>query len=132
MKTMRPKALTSTLSEVWGSSTSGREVGARQVVKPSVVRASGATRMSSNWVTRFSDFDALEHMNNAAYWEIMEEQLIASRHLREDVRFLVEHHDGITPGAHVEVQRFDVSPSEVTLLVEADGQVQAGMWFGSR
>ena len=62
MKTMRPKALTSTLSEVWGSSTGGREVGARQVVKPSVVRASGATRTSSNWVTRFSDFDALEQI----------------------------------------------------------------------
>jgi acyl-ACP thioesterase len=71
-------------------------------------------------------------MNNAAYWEIMEEQLLTSRHLRENVRFLVEHHDGITPGAKVNVHRFDVSPHEVTLLVEADGAVQAGMWFGTR
>lgn len=132
MKTMRPRALTPTLREVWGPSTGGREVGARQVVKPSIVRASDASHTTSAWVTRFSDFDALEHMNNAAYWEIMEEQLLTSRHLRENVRFLVEHHDGITPGAKVNVHRFDVSPHEVTLLVEADGAVQAGMWFGTR
>lgn len=132
MKTMRPKELTPTLHQVWGTSTGGRVVGARHVVKPSVVRASGASHSTSQWVTRFSDFDALEHMNNAAYWEIMEEQLLASRHLRENVRFVVEHHDGITPGARVDVHRFEMSPQEVVLLVEADATVQAGMWFGAR
>lgn len=43
------------------------------------------------WPLRFSDMDALGHMNNAAYWEAVEEWLGAHRDLRAPLDVVLEH-----------------------------------------
>src|SRR3546814_11217954 len=53
------------------------------------------------WPLRFTDFDVLEHVNNAAYWEAVEELLAARRDLRAPLRAQVEHRGAVGQGADV-------------------------------
>ncbi len=52
---------------------------------------------------RFTDFDVLGHVNNAVYWETVEEALARRRELRAPLRAELEHRSPIEPGAEVEV-----------------------------
>ena len=52
---------------------------------------------------RFTDFDVLNHVNNAVYWEAVEEELARRRELRAPLRAELEHRAAIEPGAEVEV-----------------------------
>ena len=52
---------------------------------------------------RFTDFDVLNHVNNAVYWEAVEEELARRRELRAPLRAELEHRAPIEPGASVEV-----------------------------
>ena len=52
---------------------------------------------------RFTDFDVLDHVNNAVYWEAVEEELARRRELRAPLRAELEHRAPIEPGAEVEV-----------------------------
>lgn len=83
------------------------------------------------WVLRFSDFDAVGHMNNAAYWEMIEEHLAQHRGLRAPLRAVVEHvvqvEQGQSPVRHIAVDGDDLS-----LQVTVDGTVHAAMWCGVR
>jgi acyl-ACP thioesterase len=53
------------------------------------------------WPVRFSDMDALGHMNNAAYWEAIEEWLSGHRDFREPFAAVLEHLTPIEPGHDV-------------------------------
>ena len=59
-----------------------------------------AANMSSHTL-RFSDMDALGHMNNAAYWEAIEEWLGAHRDVRAPFDAVLEHLAPITVGHEV-------------------------------
>jgi len=56
------------------------------------------------WPLRFTDFDVLGHVNNAACWQIVEEALSARRDLRAPLRAEVQHRTAIERDAAVEVQ----------------------------
>ena len=53
------------------------------------------------WSPRFVDFDVMGHVNNAVYWEIVEQLLAEHRRLRAPLRATVEHELPIehVPGA---------------------------------
>ena len=76
------------------------------------------------WPLRFTDFDVLSHVNNAAYWEIVEEVLAARSDLRAPLRAELEHRSAIERAADVEV-RVDSGTDGVALWILADGAVAA-------
>ena len=55
------------------------------------------------WPLRFTDFDLLGHVNNAASWAVVEEHLAAVSTLRPPYRAELEYRDPIERGAKVAV-----------------------------
>ena len=74
------------------------------------------------WPLRFSDFDVLGHVNNAACWQIVEEALSQHRDLRAPLRAEVQHKTAIERDAEVHVttaRQGDV----LSIWVSADGSI---------
>ncbi len=66
----RPKSLPDEFFSIYGEALGDRKVSARLT--------HGEPRPGAEvhpWPLRFTDFDVLEHMNNAAYWSAVEEEL---------------------------------------------------------
>lgn len=95
--TGRPKKLSDQFIEIYGEAAQGREVGARQThpSPPDAVH-------SRPWPLRVVDFDTLDHMNNAAYWAVVEESL-AEHPLTPPLRASIEYGGGIAPGSTVTI-----------------------------
>lgn len=123
---LQPTRVPVDVARVLEESAAGRTVGARLLLKASLMPASASI---DPWPLRFSDFDAVGHMNNAAYWEVLEEQLAEDRSLRAPMRALVEHVAQVEPGEGV-VRRVDAAPSSASVLLEVDGMLRAAMWCG--
>ena len=70
---------------------------------------------------RFTDFDVLDHVNNAVYWEAVEEELARRRELRAPLRAELEHRAPIEPGAGVEVVIEETPSGSALWLREAAG-----------
>lgn len=87
LATMAPAKLASDFLAVAGPSAGGRKVGARVMLRERPLP--GESRHP--WPLRFSDMDALGHMNNAAYWEAVEEWLGAHRTMRAPLDVVLEH-----------------------------------------
>lgn len=128
MDTMKPRQLSEVAHRLWGDAANGRVVNARLSLKPSLLANTSPTHVD-DWPTRYSDFDALGHMNNAAYWEIIEEHLTRRSELRAGIRFVVEHLEGIEPEHVVNVAVFDEESSS-TLRISTAGVVNAMCWIG--
>ena len=92
LKSMMPTKLTSDFLAVASESAAGRKVGARIMLR----ERPDATESRHPWPLRFSDMDALGHMNNAAYWEAVEEWLGAHREVRAPFSAVLEHLAPIT------------------------------------
>ncbi|MEM9034237.1 MAG: acyl-ACP thioesterase domain-containing protein [Actinomycetota bacterium] len=98
---MRPARVPPEFSEHYGAAARDRKVRARlQLPDP----PDGAPR--STWPMRAVDLDVLGHMNNAAYWAPVEEE-IARRGMRRRVRAELEYLSGIEPGEQVTVETCD-------------------------
>ena len=102
--TMRPARVGDGFRALYGESAGGRTMSARLVHDAPTAGGSGALAHSP-WRLRFSDFDALGHVNNASGWEAVEEVMAAHRDLRPGpgvvLRAEVEHRRAIEPGAEV-------------------------------
>jgi acyl-ACP thioesterase len=98
-ETMRPKPLPEEFHALFGPAAGGRVVRAR------LQHAEAPTVVSSRdtFALRFADFDVLRHVNNAAYWVVVEEELARRRELRAPLRTELEHRVPIGPGAGVEI-----------------------------
>lgn len=127
-ETLQPSRVPADVAEVLGHSSAGRTVGARLVLKASLFPQD---TVRTPWVLRFSDFDAVGHMNNAAYWEVMEEQLVVDRTLRAPLRAVVEHVAQIEPEETLE-RVVSSSVGEAAVLLEVAGSLRAAMWCGVR
>jgi acyl-ACP thioesterase len=68
----RPVPFNPRESELYGSAAAGRRVSAR-LRHP----APGSARATAAWTFRAVDLDIAGHVNNAAYWEPLEEELLA-------------------------------------------------------
>lgn len=115
----RPKRVPESFDLLYGEATGGRRVKARLVHPDPPV---GAQR--GPWALRFTDFDVLSHVNNAAYWEAVEEALAARPDLRAPLCAEVEHRAAVERGATVELVTEDVG-EELLVWVVADGTVAA-------
>lgn len=117
--TGRPKRVPDSFADLYGEAAAGRRVKAR-LEHPDP--PPGAPTLT--WALRFTDFDVLSHVNNAAYWEPVEEVLAGRPRLRAPLRASVEHPTAVERGAHVEVVTTSEGES-VSVWVVADGVVAA-------
>ena len=76
------------------------------------------------WMMRFVDFDVLGHVNNAAYWAVVEEQLARRRDLRAPLRAVAEFRSGIRRDDDVQVLAAE-TPTSVSIWLVVAGDVRA-------
>jgi len=114
----RPSRIPAGFEEIYGEASGGRRVKAR-LDQPD---APDGERGGFPWPLRFTDFDVLGHVNNAACWQIVEEALASRRELRAPLRAEVQHRIAIERGATVEVTVSD-GDGALSLWARADGAV---------
>ena len=114
----RPTRIPAGFDEVYGEAHGGRRVKAR-LDHPDPPAADGE---GFRWPLRFTDFDVLGHVNNAACWQIVEEALADQRDLRAPMRAEVQHRTAMERGADVEVGVV-VEEGALSLWATADGAV---------
>lgn len=102
-KTMKPVALSADLIKLLETATKGRKISSRLEIGKNLPALTSNDATTSDWPIRFSDMDAVGHLNNAAYWEVLEEFLGANSGQRAPLRATVEHHDAIDPGDKVRI-----------------------------
>lgn len=73
-ETGRPHRLTDEFLSLYGEAAAGREASARQR-NPKLRSVDPAALTTETWQLRKTDFDPLEHVNNAAYWCAVEQWL---------------------------------------------------------
>ena len=125
--TMQPSRVPEDVVASLTESSGGRVVGARLLLRNKLFDATGAT--TSPWPLRFSDYDAVGHMNNAAYWEIVEEHLAEHRELRAPMRAVVEHVVQVDPGQNP-VRQSVIVDDELDLELTENDTMHAAMWCG--
>lgn len=111
LDTGRPKKLLPGFLDAYGEAVGGREVGSRLSHD---APADGAEVVP--WVVRAADIDLLGHVNNAAYWAMVEEHL----EVHAPLEATVEYRGGVDLGQAVELRRH-----RGHLWVLADGVVAA-------
>jgi acyl-ACP thioesterase len=112
----RPSRIPAGFDEIYGEASGGRRVTAR--LDHPDPPAGG--RDGFSWPLRFTDFDVLGHVNNAACWQILEEAMTSRRDLRAPLRAEVQHRTAIERGATVEVRTRSVDGA-LHLWATADG-----------
>jgi acyl-ACP thioesterase len=98
----RPRSLPDEFFRIYGAAIGDRKVSAKLT--------HGDPRPDArvhSWPLRFTDFDLLDHMNNAAYWSAVEEELSRRRDLRPPMLAEVEFRVAIEPGDAVEIHTCD-------------------------
>lgn len=119
LHTLKPLALSDRFRELIGEAASGRKVSARLMVGRDLPPdAQSAARVSVP--LRFSDFDAIGHLNNAVYWEPLEEYLGGNRDRRAPLHATVEHHRSVEPGASLTISTYDLGDRVVLHLRDGD------------
>ena len=97
----RPHRLTDRFLAIYESAAGGRKVGAKLVL-PGPDSTSGSTSGRWPWALRAVDFDTLGHVNNAAYWAVVEEDRV-TRPFPPAYRARLEYGAGLGPGDEVEI-----------------------------
>jgi len=123
-ETRRPAKLSPEFHEIWGEAAQGRVVRARNFLP-----APQGEVDSERWHTRFVDFDVMAHLNNATYWNPVEEQ-IGALGLGGRFRAEVEYGAGITREQQVMVAHRLSGPASFDMWLLADGAVQASARVG--
>lgn len=98
----RPRRVPEGFDAIYGEASGGRQVKARLTHPDPPLDATPVP-----WALRYTDFDVLAHVNNAAYWEVVEEALSGRRELRAPLVAEVEHRAPVDRGATVEVVALD-------------------------
>jgi acyl-ACP thioesterase len=115
----RPVRLPDEFLGLFGEAAGGRTVRARLTLGgPPASGDSGDDMVARPWPLRFADFDVLGHVNNAAYWEAVEEELAGRRELRAPLRATLEFVREIDRGTEISV-------------VVANGPDQLDLWLVS-
>lgn len=98
-ETGRPRPLTDGFMATYGEAAGGRRISAKlqhDTTPPPDVRTEA-------WPLRFSDFDLLGHVNNAASWSVVEQLLVGVSSLKPPYRAELEYRDAIERDAEVVV-----------------------------
>ena len=88
--TLRPVPMSAEFEQVFAQSAGGRTVSSRLTLA-----APPAGLELSPWPVRFTDFDVMNHMNNAIAFALVEEVLARRRDLRAPMRVEVEYRSPI-------------------------------------
>jgi acyl-ACP thioesterase len=91
--TQRPAPLTDAFMAVYAASADGRR--SRTRLRHAAAPSAGAVR--SAFTFRAADLDPVHHVNNAAYWAVLEEEL-GDRAADEPIDAEVEHRSATGPG----------------------------------
>ncbi len=118
--TMRPARMPREFLDVFGPSAAGRTVSAKPTLAAAPSDVSGVP-----WPLRFTDFDVLEHVNNAVYLAPVEQALATRRSVRAPLTVVVEHGDPIEREAEVTWVVRDRENGFDGWLVGAGGQFAA-------
>ncbi len=124
-KTMKPVALSQEMTELLSSATNGRKISSRLEIGKNLPDLTSNNATSQDWPIRFSDMDAVGHLNNAAYWEVLEEYLGANSGKRAPLRATVEHHGAIDPGDKVQIVMQNLQGRSILRHVLDDGEIAA-------
>ena len=111
MATLRPAVLTPDFAAAYGEAANGR------VVKARLQHGDPPTAAGTPYLARFVDFDVMGHMNNAAYWNALEEELSVRREIRHPMRAEMEYRQGIEPHNHA------------SLVIDDDDDDAFSLWF---
>ncbi len=99
----RPAPLPPDFMGLFGEAAAGRVVRARLQHAAHPPAAAEAAK----WPLRFTDFDVLGHMNNAAYWSAVEEVLGIRRDLRAPMRAEIEFRVSVERGVDAWLRTLD-------------------------
>lgn len=127
-QSLQPSRIPDDVVGILDESAQGRTLGARLLLRQKDFAPTDATQ--SPWPLRYSDLDAVGHMNNAAYWEIVEEHLAQHHLLRAPLRGIVEHVVQVEPGQQP-VRHTVVRNDELDLQLHVGETVHAAMWCGT-
>lgn len=117
---MRPARIDDRFREVYAEAAQGVTVRARLAhhdPSPSAVEA------ASPWPLRFTDFDALGHVNNAIAWVVVEQLLAERRSLRAPLHASVEHRGPIERDTEVRLATADTDGGVDAWLLDDAGAV---------
>jgi acyl-ACP thioesterase len=84
---VRPHPVPEGFADVYGPSADGRHVRAR--LRHRAEAPAGAPRTA--WHFRATDLDLADHVNNAAYWQVLEEELVSGGDAPEPLEAEIEH-----------------------------------------
>lgn len=90
----RPRPLPDGFDAVYGPSAEGRRVKAR-LTHPTAPPPEASTR---GWRFRAAELDIAGHVNNAAYWQVLEEELVGNG-TADRATYEIEHRAPAAPGA---------------------------------
>ena len=116
--TGRPAPMTPAFFAVWGPGVTDTTVTARRRLPDRPV-GDGVP-----WSIRFSDFDGLAHVNNAAYWLSVEQHLAGRKDLNAPLRAEIEYREGVVRGEEVILVTADDDEGFLQWWV-VDGQVRS-------
>jgi acyl-ACP thioesterase len=113
----RPSPLSQPEIDVYGPSAAGRAVRAR-------LRHPGpdADALAERWRFRATDLDLADHVNNAAAWRPLEDELLAAGAEPAELDAEIEHRGAIQPGELLVLR----SPGRLWLATD-DGEVRASL-----
>ena len=117
LTTLKPLALSDDFRTRIGEAAAGRKISARLHVGRDLADAPAPVAQFTQPL-RFSDFDAVGHLNNAVYWESLEEYLGANRERRAPLHATVEHHRSVEPGASLQIAVHELQSRTVLRLVD--------------
>lgn len=127
MQTMRPTMVPTDVSEALAAIGVQRRVSSKLILK----LADFVPVETTEWPLRFTDYDSLGHVNNAAYWEIVEQVMCEQRQWRSGLRAVVEHVHELPPRESVTVERA-IDADGASVVVRSASGVHATMWVGPR
>lgn len=111
----RPARLPERFDALYAEAAGGRTVRAR--LQHDSTPPEGAARWP--FPLRFTDFDMMDHVNNAVSWEPVEQALADRSELRAPLRVSVEHPAPIDPGSEPEIAVADAGDGfDLWVLVE--------------
>lgn len=124
----RPLPLSADFLRHYAEAAGDRTVSARhELRRPDAVESSGfdpSAVLRHPWPLRAVDFDTFGHMNNAAYWAVVEEHLSAHP-VASPMRCAIEYGAGIEPDHEVTIAWGPDSAARHRLWWEVDGQPAA-------
>ncbi|MHB1089818.1 MAG: acyl-[acyl-carrier-protein] thioesterase [Ilumatobacteraceae bacterium] len=125
LQTLRPTPLPSDFLPIVEQVSGGRRISAKLTIGKHLPPLSDDPSMVVPWPVRFTDMDAVGHLNNASYWIALEEYLSTHSSRRAPLHATVEHHLAIDPGNQVRIFTDEIDDRVVLRHVLDGGNVAA-------